>query len=46
MKNPQTSPSTNKSTNSPSKMAGWGNAGNTHGTRLPNNGAAKGSKKK
>jgi hypothetical protein len=42
----KTNPSTKKTASSPAAMAKWGNDGNTKGTRLPNNGAPKGGKKK
>ena len=45
MQTVKTCPSTKKTTNSPDKMARWGNAGNTVGTRLPKNGAPKGKGK-
>jgi hypothetical protein len=45
MKTVKTNPSTLKTAGTPDKMAGWGNSGNTKGTRLPNGGCAKGSKK-
>lgn len=45
MKTVKTNPSTLKTASSPEKMSGWGNMGNTHGTKLPNGGCARGSKK-
>ena len=41
----KTNSETLKTASSPDKMAGWGNAGSTKGTRLPNGGCAKGTKK-
>jgi hypothetical protein len=45
MKTVKTNPSTLKTASSPEKMAQFGNAGNTKGTRLPNGGCPKGTKK-
>ena len=45
MKTVKTNPNTMKTCESADKMAGWGNAGNTKGTSLPNGGCARGSKK-
>lgn len=45
MKTVKTNSETIKTASSPEKMAGWGNAGNTKGTRLPNGGCPKGTKK-
>lgn len=45
MKTVKTNSETLKSAESPEKMAGWGNAGNTKGTRLPGGGCARGTKK-
>lgn len=45
MKTVKTNSETTKTASSPAKMAAWGNMGNTKGTRLPNGGCARGSKK-
>lgn len=45
MKTVKTNSETLKTAESPEKMAGWGNAGNTTGTRLPSGGSARGTKK-
>jgi hypothetical protein len=45
MKTVKTNPSTLKTASSPEKMAQFGNAGNTHGTKLPNGGCPRGTKK-
>lgn len=45
MKTVKTNPSTEKTASSPEKMSGWGNMGNTRGTKLPNGGCARGAKK-
>jgi hypothetical protein len=45
MKTVKTNTETMKTATSPEKMAGWGNLGNTKGTKLPNGGCARGAKK-
>ena len=44
MQGPKTNPSTLKTAKTPEAMAKFGNAGNTHGTRLPKGGCPKGRK--
>lgn len=45
MKTVKTGSTTLKTAGTAEKMAGWGNAGNTKGTSLPNGGCARGAKK-
>jgi hypothetical protein len=45
MQGPKTGPNTLKTAKTPEAMAKMGNMGNTHGTRLPNGGCPRGTKK-